>query len=194
MTSRSPLNVTRLVLFLLPAITLAYIAIATPWEVAVVALLLVGVLFTLLRPFTVSVKALAWVSVIYLIIGGLLNFAQPIVTDSGWIFSVIVLLSLWLQPFIFICIIDSVLGLLQKNRQVSDMAAVVGLWVSTLAVAFGSTALWHGINDSAANLFTLFIVPWLVNGFAFFIAIFVLIINHISGRKTTKKSKKRKKS
>jgi hypothetical protein len=185
-------NIGRSLLFLVPAVYLAYVSLVTRWEVAVLALFALALLYLLLRPFSVSIKSISLLTVVYLAICGLLNFTQPMLVDSWPIFSLIILISMALQPLIFLFIIDALIGLLEGSRRVYDMAVVVVLWTSTLAVSLGSTALLHGSQDQSISIFLLFIMPWIINGFALFVAAFLMIIARTKSRRTRTKKSARK--
>lgn len=183
-------NIGRSILFLVPAVYLAYISLISRWEIAILALFALALLYLLLRPFTVSIKSTSLLTVVYLAICGMLNFTQPMLVDSWPVFSLIILISMALQPLVFLLIVDALVGLLEGTRRVYDMAIVVVLWASTLAVGLGSTALLHGDQDQSFTIFLLFIMPWIINGFAFFVAAFIWVIARAKTRRQKAVAKK----
>lgn len=167
----------RRICFFVPAIILAYFAVASRLEISLIAFLALGALYLVLRPFTVSTKLASSVLALYLAVAGFLSFSQPLFEDSGMLFSVIVVLSTALQPVIFLFVLDAISGLLKKTKAASDMAIVVGLWLGTLAAVFGSTSLVRATtNSDPLSTFLVFFVPWLINGFVFFVASFAIVI------------------
>ena len=107
----------RSLVFWIPALPLAYFAIASRLEVALLSFLALGVLFLALRPFTVTIKEASFIVAVYVAVVGFLGFSQPLFNDSTALYSAIVMLSTVLQPFIFLFILDGVLGLLARLEQ-----------------------------------------------------------------------------
>jgi hypothetical protein len=167
-------RLTRSLLFLVIALPLAYLYIAGEFGMSLIALALLSFAFLALRPFSVSVRSAVALLVVYLAVSGLLNFGQPLIEDSWPLFMAIVLVSAAMQPVILILLLDAILGIFSKARRVYDMTAVVLLWVSTLAVTFGSTALLHTQNPEQIVAFLLFFKAWAINGAVFLMAALVL--------------------
>lgn len=183
--------------FLVPALPLVYFAVASRLEISLLSFFALGVLYLALRPFTITIKEASFILAVYVAIVGFLGFSQPLFTDSTALYSAIVVLSTVLQPFIFLFILDGVIGLLQKTKRLSDVAAIVLLWLATFAGVFGTGSLAHGDDNASFNIFMLFIVPWLVNGFVFFVASEVIVMlgafnkHTLHDRRTAKHHKKK---
>lgn len=187
----------RSLVFWIPALPLAYFAVASRLEVALLSFLALGVLFLALRPFTASIKEASFIVAGYVAVVGFLGFSQPLFNDSTALYSAIVILSTVLQPFIFLFILDGVIGLLARTKRLSDVAAVVLLWLATFAGVFGTGSLVHGDDNVSSTIFLLFIMPWLVNGFVFFVASEVIVMlgafnkHKLHERKPAKRRKKK---
>lgn len=181
----------RWLLFLACAVPLGYLVVAAQLEWGLLALLLLCLIYLVMRPFKLSVKGVTVIFVFYLAISGLLNFAQPLVKDSWPIFNAIALIAAFLQPLITLLAIDGILDTLDRSQRRYDMAAVVLLWVSTLAIVFGSMAFLHTNQNDLSLTFTLFLAPWAINGCIFLAAALVLSVALRGNRRLKSAVKKR---
>ncbi|MGD8373339.1 MAG: hypothetical protein PVI21_00590 [Candidatus Woesebacteria bacterium] len=190
--SRSQL--TQAIIFWALAIPLGYFFILGTISVSLVALVALCFVFLIIRPFRFTVPVAVGLLVAYLVICGLLNLSQPLLSDSWPIYTAIVFLSAALQPLVFIMFLDAVLGIFDRTRHVYDMAAVVCLWGTTLAVTYGSTALITGTVDGLGVMFLIFFVPWMINGFIILAAAIVvsIILHKRKGEKPKLSKGKRK--
>lgn len=183
--SRSQL--TQAIIFWALAIPLGYFFVFGTLSVSIVALVALCFVFLIMRPFRFTIPVSVGLLVIYLAICGLLNLSQPLLSDSWPIYTAIVLLSAALQPLIFIMFLDAVLGIMDRTRRVYDMAAVICLWGSTLAVTYGSTALVNGSADGLGFVFLISFMPWMINGFIVLAASIVIAV--VMGRRRGEKPK-----
>jgi len=181
----------RWLLFLACAVPLGYLVVVAQLEWGLLALLLLCLIYLAMRPFKLSVKGVTVIFVLYLAVSGLLNFTQPLVRDSWPIFNAIALIAAFMQPLITLLAIDGILDTLDRSQRRYDMAAVVLLWVSTLAIVFGSMALLHTDQNDLSLAFTLFLAPWAINGCIFVAAALVLGVVFQRNRRLKPAPKKR---
>ena len=166
----------RNIIFILLALPLSYFFIAGGLEASLLSLIMLSVLYLVLRPFAVSVKAATIILVVYLALSGLLSFSQPLFSQSWPVFVMVLSLSSLLQPLVFVMLLDTILDILGKKHRVYDTVLVVMLWLSSLVVTFGATALVHGTDGERPEIFLLFLIPWLINGVVFLAAALVLAV------------------
>lgn len=191
MNIKSRSQLTQAIIFWALAIPLGYFFVFGLLSIQLVALVALCLVFLLMRPFKFTIPVAVGVLVSYLVICGLLNFSQPLLADSWPIYTAIVFLSAGLQPLIFIMLLDAILGIFDRSRHVYDMVVVTCLWVATLAVAYGSTALLTNTTADLGVMFLVFFMPWMINGFVILAAAIVMtvIVGRRRGKTPVTKSK-----
>lgn len=180
----------RWVLFVALGLPLGWLFVSAQLEIALAALLLLSLLYLLIRPFQLSVRAATTLFVVYLGLSGLLNVSQPFMADSWTVYAVILFASVFLQPVIALLAIDGIIDEFDPKHRVSDLAVIVLFWICSLLVVFGSTALLRTTKgDNIGLIFALFLVPWLVNGCIFLVASLLATIAMARRHSKIKKAK-----
>ncbi len=178
---KSNLQRAKKITFLIVAVPLAYTSIASRFEVALLAMLALGMLYLWLKPFSATIKDVSIVLVIYLAGASFLGLIQPLYNDTWSLFSLIIVLSTILQPFIFLLTLDGIIGLLRQTKTMSDIAVVVLFWLATFAGVFGSITLTRVTESDPQPTFLIFLVPWFVNGVVFFVASIMITLMFSKG-------------